>query len=87
MPLVLMSSDTESFLSTPLLATAILIGVLSALLGQVGVILKTAQVSSWELLLQVGFVGGALSLLLGGAWAARVVWQYATGRSSETESG
>lgn len=81
-----MPAENESFLSTPLLATAIFVGVLSALLGLVGQVLKVLHTSNWELFLQVGFVGGVLSLLMGGTWAARVLWQYATGRSRETES-
>lgn len=81
-----MSSDKDSFLGLPLLATAILVAVFSSLLFMVGQILKINGVSSWELLLVIGFFVSILSLLMGLTWAVRVLWTYAAGGDRDTES-
>jgi hypothetical protein len=81
-----MSSDFRSFLSTPLLATAVLAGGLSVLFGLVGQVMRISQVSGWELLLQGAFFGGLLSVLVGLGWSVRALWRYATGKDRETKS-
>lgn len=74
-----MFSNTRSVLSTPLLATAVLIGVLSGLFGLVGEVVKFNHVAGWDFLLQIAFFGGILSLMMGLTWALRVFWQYVRG--------
>jgi ABC-type uncharacterized transport system permease subunit len=79
-----MSSDPRSFLSTPLLATAILAGALSGLAGLVGQFMRIMQGPNWEVLLQGSFVGLVLSVLAGSVWALRELWAFAWGREPES---
>lgn len=81
-----MSSNRRSFLDTPLLASAILLMCVCGLIAIAGVFMKILKHPRWELFMQVGFIGETLGFLLGGIWAGRAFWRYATGRDREMES-
>ena len=74
-----MSSDSDSVLGTPLLAAGILMMVVSGLIATAGVFMKTLAVANWELIMQIGFLGGTLGCLLAAIWSVRTLWRYSAG--------
>lgn len=74
-----MASEDESFLGTPLLATAVLLFLLTALLGLGGQFMRSTGVSHWDLVFQIVTLGGGVAVMMIAVWAIRVLWTYATG--------